>query len=208
MISTSNGRFRVRARGFIAGLVMTAATAAVLVIPGTASASKVNCAGSVEKSAERPTSKKAAQYQFICDKPVLGYTVTFNKQLTLFDPEVLPTTPTGEASGELVSCEGDFPGYGIGCTAQSSSCPGASSPYTQCTGDIDYGNKVTSEFETTKAYCVKKKKGRGKPTPLSAYLIVSTLETNANGKSYVNSSQPFRLANNLGCKPPKPQHHS
>jgi len=182
---------------------MAAAVAAVLVIPGTASASKVQCAGSVAKSTEQPTSKTAASYSFACDKAVLGYTVSFNKQIDLFDPEVLPTTPTGDASGELVSCEGDFPGYGIGCTAQSSTCPGATSPYTECTGDVDAGNKVASEFETSKPYCVKRKPGKAKPIPFSAYLVVSTLEVNANGKSFVNSSQPFRLANTLGCKPPK-----
>jgi hypothetical protein len=205
LISPSEARPRVRARGALVGLALAAATVAVLVIPGTASASKVQCAGKIAKDADQAGSKTAAAYSFLCDKPVLGYTVTFNKSIGLFDTEVLPTvTSTGVASGELVSCEGDFPGAGFGCTAQSSSCPGASSPYTECTGDVDVGNTVASTFETTKPYCDKK---RTKSGPLTASLIVSTIEFTAAGKSFVNSSQPFKLSNTLGCKPPKPPHH-
>jgi hypothetical protein len=204
LISPSEARPRARSRGALVGLALAAATVAVLVIPGTASASKVQCAGKIAKDTEQAGSKTAAAYSFLCDKPVLGYTLTFNKSVDLFDPEVLPTvTSTGAASGELVSCEGDFPGFGFGCTAQSSSCP-SNAAYTECTGDVDVGNTVASTFETAKPLCDKK---RTKAGPLTASLIVSTIEFTAAGKSFVNSSQPFRLGNTLGCKPPKPPHH-
>lgn len=188
-------------RGTLASLCLAAAVVAVLAVPGTASASKVNCAGKIAKSAERPGSKKAAEYSFVCDAPVLAYSVTFNRQIGVFDPEVLPLLPSGEASGELVSCEGNFPGPGIGCTAQSAKCPSATSPYTECTGTVAAGNTSTSEFDTTKAYCAKK---RPKYGPLTAYLVVSTVETTATGRTFVNSSHPIKLNNELGCpKPPK-----
>lgn len=201
MISPSEGRPRTRTRAAIAGLVLAAATVAVLVIPGTASAAKVNCAGKIAPNPEVPGSKTAADYSFLCDQPVIGYTITFNRQIDVFEPEVLPLRPDGEASGELVSCEGDFPGIGIGCTASSATCPSASSPYAECTGDIDLGNSVTAGFETVKPYCAKKKKP--KYGPLTAHLVVTTYEVNANGKKFINSSQPFRLNDELGCKPPK-----
>jgi hypothetical protein len=190
-------------RAVLASTLVAAAAVAVLAIPGTASAAKVNCAGKITKDADQAGSKTAAAYSFLCDRPVLGFTISFNRQIGLFDPEVLPiVTSTGAASGELVSCEGDFPGSGFGCTAQSSSCP-SSAAYTECTGDVDIGNTVASTFETTKPYCDKK---RTKYGPLTASLVVSTIEFTAAGKSFVQSSQPFKLGNTLGCKPPKPAH--
>ena len=58
---------------------------------------------------------------------------------------------------------------------------------------------TSSGVATEESPKLKKKRGKGKPTPFQASLIVSTVEVNANGKSFVNSSQPFRLNNKLGC---------
>jgi hypothetical protein len=196
--SSSERRPRVRTRSLLASLGLTVAAVALFGAPGTASASKVNCAGSLKPSVEQAGSKTAVQYSFMCDQAVLAYSITLNRSIDLFDPEVLPLLPTGEASGELASCEGSFPGFGIGCTAQSSSCPSAATA-TACTGQIGIGHTVTSEFETTKPYCAKK---RTKYGPLTAYLTTSTVETTAAGKTFVNSSQPFHLDDGLGC--PKP----
>lgn len=202
MISPSEDRPRTRAA--IAGLILAAASVAVLIVPGTASAAKVRCAGQIAPDPAAAGSKTAADYSFVCDHAVIGYSVTFSRQIGIFEPEVLPLRPDGEASGELVSCEGDFPGIGIGCTASSATCPSASSPYTECTGDIDLGNSVTAGFETLKPYCAKTKKGKPKKPSFGAFLVVSTYEINANGRRFINSSQPFRLNNKLGCKRPKP----
>lgn len=200
MISSSERRPAVRTRGLLAGLGLIVAAGALFGAPGSASAAQVNCAGSLSPSVEQPGSKTAMDYSFVCDQAVLAYSISFNRQIGLFAPEVLPTLPTGEASGELASCEGGFPGPGIGCTAQSATCPGASSASTACTGQIAAGDEVTSEFETLKPYCAKKRPKNG---PFTGYLTTTTVQKNASGKTYINSSQPFHLDDGLGCPKPK-----
>ena len=117
---------------------------------------------------------------------------------------MLPFLPSGEASGELVSCEGPFPGSGIGCTAQSSSCPSATSTNTACTGKVALGNTVKGDVETVKPYCAQTKKQKTKKQKtLEGYLTVTTQEVTAAGKTFVISSQPYHLDRGLGC--PKPE---
>jgi hypothetical protein len=183
----------------LASLFAIAAVVAVFGVAGTASASKVSCAGAVNPSAKEPDSKTAVQYTFLCDQNVLAYSITFNKQISVFEPEVLPLLPSGEASGELASCEGPFPGAGIGCTAQSSSCPSASSSSTACTGKIATGNTVQSEVDLMKPVCPQTRRQR----VLEGFLTVTTQEVTAAGKTFVISSQPFHLDHGLDC--PKPQ---
>jgi hypothetical protein len=188
----------------LASLFAVAVVVGVFGAAGTASASKVNCAGSLGPSVKDPESTTAAEYSFYCDQNVLAFSLNFNKQLTLFDPEVLAyNVTTGEGTGELGSCEGPFPGAGIGCTFQSSSCPGASSSSTACTGKMAVGGMAKAEIESVKPYCAATRKQR----TLEAWLTVTTQETNASGKTFVISSQPFHLNNDLGCaKPPKSRH--
>ena len=182
-------------------LALTLAAAMLAVVLGgasSASASKASCAGSLSASEKDPENGSAVKYSFLCDRDVLAYSLSFNKQMSVFEPEVLPSLPSGDASGELVSCEGSFPGAGIGCTAQSSTCPGATSSSTVCTGRVAAGNTVESEVEMVKPYCPQTRRKR----TLEGYLTVATEETNANGKSFVITSQPFHLDRGLKC--PKP----
>jgi hypothetical protein len=174
---------------------------------GSASASKTTCSGQLGKSVENPKSKSDLSYSFSCNQNIIAYTLSFTKQIVLFGPEVLPTLPTGEASGELVSCEGDIPTSGIGCTAQSSVCP-SSAAYTACTGKVGANNTVKSEVETLEPFCPKQtkkdiKKGKKPKKPIKASLIVSSLEFTASGKTFVNSSLPFTFTNAFKCPKPK-----
>jgi hypothetical protein len=182
----------------LASLCAVAVVAALFGFAGTAAASKANCQGALNPSVKDAGSKTAVEYSFMCDQNVLAYSISFNKQISVFEPEVLPLLPTGEASGELVSCEGPFPGFGIGCTAQSSSCPGATSSSTACTGKVALGNTVKAEFDTVKPYCPKTKKQK----LLEGFLTVATQETTAAGKTFVITSSPFHLDRGLDC--PKP----
>jgi hypothetical protein len=174
---------------------------------GSASASKTTCTGQLGPGVEKPKSKSDLSYSFSCNQNIIAYTLSFTKPIILFGPEVLPTLPSGEASGELVSCEGDIPSSGIGCTAQSSVCPSAAA-YTACTGKVASGNTVKSEVETLEPFCPKQKKkdikkGKKPPKPVRASLIVSSVEFTASGKTFVNSSLPFTLKKAFKCPKPK-----
>jgi hypothetical protein len=204
VISSSKGRTRaLRRRGTLMSLFAVAAALAFLGAAGTASASKVNCAGGLGPSVKDPESKTAAEYSFLCDQDVLAFSINFNKQIAIFEPEVLAFTPAGEGSGELASCEGHFPGAGLGCTFQSSSCPSASSSSTSCTGKASAGNTVKGEVESMKPRCAQTRKQK----TLEAWLTVTTREVNASGKSFVIASQPFHLDNDLGCEKPEKSRH-
>jgi hypothetical protein len=207
--SSSDGSLRAsRARGVLVSLIAIGAIGVVFLgTAGSASASKANCTGQLGPSVESPKSKSDLSYSFSCDQNILAYTLTFTKQIILFGPEVLPTLPSGEASGELVSCEGDIPSSGIGCTAQSSVCP-SQAAYTSCTGKVAAGNTIKSEVETFEPYCPKQKrkdikKGKKPKKPISASLIVSSIEFTASGKTFVNSSLPFTLTKAFKCPKPK-----
>ena len=208
MNSSSDGSSRAFFARGIASLIAISAIAVVFFgLAGTASASKANCSGTLGPSSEKPKGKSDLSYNFTCDQNVLAYSLAFSKQVLLFDPEVLPTLPSGEASGELVNCDGTIPGTGLGCTAQSSKCP-SQAAYTQCTGIVAAGNKISSDFETFKPYCPKQSKKdiakhKKPPKPFSAWLTVSTIEFTASGKTYVNSSAPTKLVNDFKCPKPK-----
>ncbi len=116
---------------------------------------------------------------------------TSTSRSAAFEPEVLPLAPDSNPSGELAFCEGTLPGRGFGCPAQSSKCPSATSSSTSCTGVINAGNTVRSGFESVKPYCATKPTRRTRA--FEAYLTVTTVQTTASGKSYVISSEPFRL---------------
>jgi hypothetical protein len=186
------------ASAFAAGAVI-----AIFGAAGAASASKVNCAGSLGPSAKDPESTVTAEWSFYCDQDVYAFSIGFNKQITLFDPEVIATNvATGEGTGELASCEGPFPGAGIGCTFQSSSCPSSG---TACAGKMAVGAMAKAEVEAAKPYCAATRKQK----TLDAWLTVTTQETTAAGKTFFIASPPFHLDNELGCaKPPKskPRH--
>ena len=210
MNSSSDGSLRASsARGVFASLIAVGAIAVVFFgFTGTASASKANCSGQLGPSVEKPKSKSTLTYSFTCDQNVIAYSLVFSKPVLLFDPEVLPLLPTGDASGELVSCEGNIPSTGIGCTAQSSKCP-SQAAYTACTGFVAAGHTIGSELQTLKHFCGPKlspkdvKKGKKPPKPFAAWATVSTIEFTASGKTYVNASQPFKLVNRFKCPKPK-----
>jgi hypothetical protein len=86
-------------------------------------------------------------------------------------------------------------------------CPSAAA-YTACTGKVAAGNTIKSEVETFEPFCPKQKKkdikkGKKPKKPISASLIVSSIEFTASGKTFVNSSLPFTLTNAFKCPKPK-----
>jgi hypothetical protein len=93
------------------GAAIAATAALALGAPSGASASTTTCSGHLEKGEETTQ----LVYEFGCSDKIIGYTLTFDQQIDGFEPEVPVLDPEGNATNELMSCEGDFPSFGVGC---------------------------------------------------------------------------------------------
>lgn len=93
----------------LAAAAATVALAFTLAAP--ADAATTTCSGHLAKGKER----KQLKYAFGCSDTILGYTLTFDQPIDGFEPEVPVLDRQGEATNELMTCEGDFPSFGLGC---------------------------------------------------------------------------------------------
>jgi hypothetical protein len=93
------------------GAAIAAAAALALGAPAGASASTTTCGGHLAKG----DASAQLVYEFGCSDKIIGYTLTFDQQIDGFEPEVPVLDAAGNATNELMSCEGDFPSFGIGC---------------------------------------------------------------------------------------------
>jgi hypothetical protein len=95
-------------------LGLLAVAVALLALPGAASAA-VSCNGHTERAESEVEGDFALSYQFGCSDKILGYALTFDQEIGGFEAEVPVLDGQGTATNELMSCEGDIPGLGLGC---------------------------------------------------------------------------------------------
>lgn len=186
-----------RSRWQIAFLGLVAAGLALLfALPGNAAASTVSCKGKTFASDPDtgPPIDNPLEYQFSCSEKVLAYSVISNRGVDYFDPEVevfVGPPENGNVSSESFGCEGPIPGNGFGCKG-SAQVPGADGP-----------RFVSGALGLEEDPCGKHAKGAG----FKAWVVVTTQQLDASSKTFLISSEPFRLYG-PGCKtkPRKSRH--
>jgi hypothetical protein len=153
-----------------------AAFIAVAAMPGTASATSVDCSGKLTIDKE----VAGFDYQFFCTQKVNAYTLVASKPVEYFSTESsVFAGPLGAeaANGQRYSCEGGIPDWGFGCFPGSGQV-GASPFYT-----------VQGSFSTTQTKpCQLKRSQR-----FRTWLVVSVDGFTATGTKFPASSEPIPL---------------
>ncbi len=150
MNSRSGARRSGRRKRYLGGGISLAlAAAALLAIPGGASASiQPNCSGKLGLNKRTEAGPHGVSYAFKCDTDIQAFSLTSSKKLDYFLPELTVLEPSGDPSAsDKFNCEGPFPGDGFGC-------PGAGTA----------GNTITGLFATIKGAC-DPRSGRGCRSP-------------------------------------------
>ena len=94
------------------GLLMAIA----LTIPGSASAANLTCAGHVKPGTVSDDFENPIDYTFACTGRIVGFMVVTDREIDGFDTELEVHDPAGAiAPADGFACEGDFPGFGVGC---------------------------------------------------------------------------------------------
>ncbi len=168
--------------------LLAAGLALLFALPGNAAASTVTCKGKTLASDPEtgPPIDNSLEYLFTCNEKVVSYSVIANRGVDYFDPEVevfIGPAAKGNVSSESFGCEGPIPGNGFGCKGT------ASAP------DADGPRFVSGAFGFDQDPCGRHAKGAG----LKTWVVVTTQELDASGKSFIISSEPFRLSG-PGCK--------
>lgn len=169
-------------RWHLAGLAIIAVSASLLfgALPGTASASTVNCKGKATLGITDNDAENAQTYQFTCSEAVVAYTIVTNRSTDYFTPDVsvyLGNPSGGNVISDAFQCEGPFPGNGFGCKG------GASAP------DATGPRFVVGGLATSVDPCAKHGKGAG----YKVWVVVTTQENDGVNKPFYISSEPFRL---------------
>ncbi len=164
------------------GISLVVAGAALLAIPGGASAAiQPNCTGKLGLNKKTEVGPHGVTYSFKCDTDFQAFSLTSSKQMDYFrtDPDVIQ--PDGNPSpSDHFSCEGPFPGYGFGC-------PGAGTA----------GNSVKGLFATVKAPC---------NPAVRAWVSITFQNLDSHDAPFTSQSHPFPLKRPAGC--PKVSAHS
>ncbi len=95
------------------GLLMAIA---MMMIPGAASAATLTCAGHIKAGTVSVDFENPIDYTFACTGRIVSYMVVTDREIDGFDTEI----PVKDTAGEIIpsdsfACEGDFPGFGVGC---------------------------------------------------------------------------------------------
>jgi hypothetical protein len=103
---------RVSAGIALVGLLMAIA----LTIPGAASAATFTCSGGIKPGTVTDEFENPLDYRFACTGRVVGFMIVTQREIDAFDTEL----EVHDAAGTIVpadgfACEGDFPGFGVGC---------------------------------------------------------------------------------------------
>ena len=79
-----------------------------------------NCSGQVRFQGTRPSYD--LEYDFSCDSYFIGYVISSNKRLDVYDTESIVTDSEGNPSdnSEGFDCEGLIPGFGFSCRGNGS----------------------------------------------------------------------------------------
>lgn len=100
--------------GFLVALGLAVGLLGLSVFAGTASASEVNCGGSVAVDTEHE-SENSLKYDVKCSEDIRGYSIVSNRSIGYFGTEVIVLAGEEVAEGESFTCEGSIPGSGFGC---------------------------------------------------------------------------------------------
>jgi len=184
------------------------------VLPGVAGATPaafIHCGGYLAKGAPTADDFNPVQYGFRCDGDITAYTLVVNRErddLNVVD-DFSPTANVLDPTESLllptsVACEGEIPGDGVSCFAQSTSTA-AKPPQAVITAD----DVIGGDFDTTDPYCggtipAGSKKGTLPEPPALVQLMVS----DTTGAEF----GPFGLGMKRACPAPqleskrKPKH--
>jgi hypothetical protein len=165
-----------RAR-YLGALSLVAACAALLAIPGGASASTVHCTGDLLLGSKSDAGVRGVRYRVKCSEDVLAFSIHTSHRIDYFTPDPVVLKPNGDPSDDdRFVCEGPIPGPGFGC-------PGA----------MTAGNRVVGWFSTVGSRC----------NPIiRAWVVVTTEQLSGSGTPFITSSHPFGLPPPAtGCPP-------
>jgi hypothetical protein len=103
-----------RARAGIALLGLLMATA--LTLPGAASAASFTCGGHVKPGTASEEFENPIEYTFACQGRIVGFMIVTDREIDAFDTELEVHNAAGAiVPSDAFACEGDFPGFGVGC---------------------------------------------------------------------------------------------
>ena len=96
----------------LVGLLMAIA----LIIPGAASAATFTCGGHIKPGTVTDDFENPIDYTFACTGRIVGFMVVTDREIDGFDTELEVHDPAGAiVASDGFACEGDFPGFGVGC---------------------------------------------------------------------------------------------
>ena len=94
------------------GLLM----AVVLMIPRAASAATLACSGHVNPGTPSDDFENPIDYRFACAGRIVSYMIVTDREIDSFDTEIeVHDTAGAIIPADGFACEGDFPGFGVGC---------------------------------------------------------------------------------------------
>jgi hypothetical protein len=157
-------------------IALGAALIAVTALPGTASATSVDCIGKLRINKE----VAGYDYEFFCTQKVNAYSIVASKPVEYFSTEAsVFAGPIGAeaAVGQRYSCEGGIPDWGFGCFPGSGQT-GASPFYT-----------VQGSFSTSQTKpCSLRRHER-----FRTWLVVTVDAFTSSGSKFPASSEPIPL---------------
>ncbi len=173
-----------RTRYLGVGISLVVAGAALLAIPGGASASiQPTCRGKLGLNKNTEAGPFGVTYSFKCDTNAQAFALVSTKRMDYFTPELTVLEPSGDpSSSDKFNCEGPFPGDGFGC-------PGA---YTA-------GNTVKGIFATVQAPCNPK---------VRAWVTITYQNFDSHDAPFTSQSHPFALKVPAGCSKPSKSHRA
>lgn len=160
----------------LAGAVISAA--ALLALPGGASASTIECSGKI--TAAPDSNGRAFGYSFSCGSPegddtqIDAYSILSNKDITTFSTEVLVLHDGIPLNDQSFGCEGPFPSEGFGCFGKAS-----------------LYNQIEGGFQTLRDPCSPKSRRKG---PWHAWVVAAGNKINpVTGAKTMTTTEPLRL---------------
>jgi hypothetical protein len=165
-----------RSRRLSLAIAAGAAFIAVMALPGSASATSVDCIGKLRINKE----VAGYDYEFFCTQKVNAFTIVTSKPVEYFATEVnVFAGPVGAeaAPGQRMACEGGIPDWGFGCTVASGQA--STSPFYAMQGSF-------STSQTKPCSLPRHERFR-------TWLVVSVDAFTSAGKAFPASSEPFPL---------------
>lgn len=103
--------------GHAAGIALLGVLMAIaLALPTPASAATLTCKGHIGKAQDTEDYENALDYTFACTGRILGFMIVSDRELDAFDTELeVHNTQGAIVASDGFACEGDIPGFGVGC---------------------------------------------------------------------------------------------